>query len=122
MKSHCLREITEQYRTHDIGNLTKTRPSPAQNFNNRPNRRKLWVKKNWSEKIFGLKKLVQRNFCSKDFLVTKQFGSKKCFRVKFFGGQIFFGTNCGSKKCLFHWIMGPKKYLIQKLRFRKMSC
>jgi hypothetical protein len=60
-----------------MGNRTKTRPAPAQNFNNRKKRRKFWVKKNWGEKIFGFKKNWSKEiFVQKIFWVKKMLGPK----------------------------------------------
>ena len=59
--------------TNDIGNLTKTRPAPAQNFNNRPKPEKTFGEK----KLFGLKKIGPKNFLFKRF-----FGYEKILSPK----------------------------------------
>ena len=60
-----------------MGNRTKTRPAPAQNFNNRKKTEKILGEKNWGEKIFGFKKNWSKEiFVQKIFWVKKMLGPK----------------------------------------------
>ena len=64
-----------------MGNRTKTRPAPAQNFNQRPKPEKILGEENGSEKIVGLKKIGLDKFLFKRFVgYKKMLGPKNVLR------------------------------------------